>query len=223
MNDFNSNLLSPSLDNQNISPDVITSQDNSPVSTSNPPIPINSPTSDNEDNLTQNPENNLILGKFKSQDELAKAYLEIQKQQGYQSNEIGELRKKARLVDDIQKQSQLFHERRSNAINYLDNAVHKYDHDNYFKNESFNSLFSEAFKLLGPQLDIDKFIPLLDNYVNSRIALNNKLNSAISENNTITDKMNFSPDISSPNNNHYHTSLNSLSPEDLDKALDSLI
>ncbi|MBQ2175857.1 MAG: hypothetical protein II453_12615 [Alphaproteobacteria bacterium] len=57
--------------------------------------------SDNSDTKTQEPE---LLGKFKSQEELLKAYTELEKLQGNQSAELGELRKKAELADKLQEQ-----------------------------------------------------------------------------------------------------------------------
>lgn len=57
---------------------------------------------DNSTEQTQEPE--LLGGKFKSQDELMKAYTELEKLQGTQSAELGELRKKAELADRLQEQ-----------------------------------------------------------------------------------------------------------------------
>lgn len=57
--------------------------------------------SDNSTEQNQEPE---LLGKFKSQDELLKAYTELEKLHGQQSNELGDLRKKAELADKLQEQ-----------------------------------------------------------------------------------------------------------------------
>lgn len=56
---------------------------------------------DNSQEENQEPE---LLGKFKSQEELLKAYTELEKLQGTQSAELGELRKKAELADKLQEQ-----------------------------------------------------------------------------------------------------------------------
>ena len=172
-----------------------------------------------EPNLSQN--NELLLGKFKSADDLAKAYQEIQKHQGIQSKEIGELRKKARLIDELQHQSEQLSERRQNAKNYLENVFSKYNQDNYFKDDAFNSLFSEAFKALGPSLNMEAFIPLLENYVSSRINSYNKSKSAETETNYVTDSLNFEPNTASSLN--AFAPLNTLSDKDLSAALDQLI
>jgi len=179
---------------------------------------------DNSENILmpeESQKHDLLLGKFKSADDLAKAYQEIQKQQGIQSKELGELRKKARLIDELQTESENFSQRRLDAKNYLENVFSKYNQDNYFKNDSFNSLFSEAFMALGPSLNMETFIPLLENYVNSRIISYNKSKSAISETGSLTDNMTFEP--SNTSNLNAFAPLNSLSEQDLSIALDQLI
>ena len=180
--------------------------------------------SDNSENFLQpdmSQKSDLLLGKFKSADELAKAYQEIQKQQGIQSKELGELRKKARFIDELQSESQNLSQRRLDAKNYLENVFSKYNEENYFKNDSFNSLFSEAFIALGPSLNMETFIPLLENYVISRINSYNKSKSAVSETGSLTDNMNFDP--SNTSNLNAFAPLNSLSEQDLSLALDQLI
>ena len=52
---------------------------------------------------------------------------------------------------------------------YLAHNLAKYDTEDYFGNDSFKELYTEAFNSLGTNLDTAKFISLLDNYVNSRI------------------------------------------------------
>ncbi|MBQ6516348.1 hypothetical protein IJI31_04125 [bacterium] len=184
-------------------------------------IPLSENVSENsaEPDTIQN--NELLLGKFKSADELAKAYQEIQKHQGAQSKEIGELRKKARLIDELQQQSEQLSERRQIAKTYLENVFSKYNQDNYFKDDAFNSLFSEAFKALGPSLNMEAFVPLLENYVNSRINSYNKTKLAESETSSATDSLNFEPNTASSLNSF--APLNSLSDKDLSLALDQLI
>lgn len=56
---------------------------------------------DNSEEQKQEPE---LLGKFKSQEELVKAYQQLEKLNGQQSNELGDLRKKAELADKLQEQ-----------------------------------------------------------------------------------------------------------------------
>ena len=214
--------------NQNVSNQDIVSQniqsDDNANSFQNELNSEDLPLSDLSDNSLQpdaSEQKNLLLGKFKSSEELAKAYQEIQKQQGLQSKEIGELRKKARLIDEIQQQSETFSQRRLDAKNYLENVLSKYNQDNYFKDEAFNSLFSEAFMALGPSLNMETFIPLLENYVTSRINTYNKAKSAVSETGSITDSMNFQPNTASTLD--AFAPISSLSEQDLNLALDQLI
>lgn len=49
---------------------------------------------------------NYILGKFKSQDDLIKAYTSLEQNQGKKAQELAELKQKAELVDSLQKQQQ---------------------------------------------------------------------------------------------------------------------
>jgi len=60
---------------------------------------------DNEDNADGNKEN-LILGKFKTHDDLIKAYSSLEQAQGKKAQELAELKAKAELVDSLQKQQQ---------------------------------------------------------------------------------------------------------------------
>ena len=54
------------------------------------------------------PSNDLILGKFKSVDELIKAYQELQKHQGYSSEELGSLRKEMANLNGFKNQMNLY-------------------------------------------------------------------------------------------------------------------
>ena len=56
---------------------------------------------DSEERQSNDLADELILGKFKSVDELSKAYLELQKSQGKSSQELGELRKESSKVNDL--------------------------------------------------------------------------------------------------------------------------
>ena len=79
---------------------------------------------------------------------------------------------------------------------YLSENLSKYDSENYFQNESFKNLYSEAFNALGTNLDTDKFVSLLDNYVESRINLHSKKLASEKENDNATDSMKFDSGIS---------------------------
>ena len=78
------------------------------------------------------------------------------------------------------------------AREYFDKNVPKYDKDEYFKNPEFGNLFKEAFLVLGPDLDLDKFVNLTDKYVESRIKMYEKAKQAESENEKAKSNMQFS-------------------------------
>jgi len=57
---------------------------------------------DYEEGQASAPLENLILGKFKSVEDLSKAYQELEKLQGNQSQELGNLRKNVGIINAIQ-------------------------------------------------------------------------------------------------------------------------
>lgn len=84
----------------------------------------------------------------------------------------------------------------NNKKEYLEKNLAKFDTENYFQNDKFKELYSEAFNLLGTSLDTDKFISLLDGYVNSRMDLVRKQELAKKENENITDSLAFNSGVS---------------------------
>ena len=134
----------------------------------------------NQNETNQN-DSNLIMGKFKSVEDLSNAYKNMESLQGQQSKEIGELRKKAQIFDEVQKKINETNQNYQAAKEYFEKNVPKYDNDDYFKNPEFSNLYKEAFLALGTKLDTDKFVSLVDNYVKSRISLYEKAKSAKSE------------------------------------------
>ena len=57
-------------------------------------------------NADDNNGNELILGKFKTQEDLIKAYSELEQNQGKKSQEYAELKAKAEIADNLQKKQQ---------------------------------------------------------------------------------------------------------------------
>ena len=55
------------------------------------------------ESLPKDPVEELILGKFKSVEDLAKAYEELQRHQGQNSEELGTLRKELNLFNNLKK------------------------------------------------------------------------------------------------------------------------
>jgi len=142
---------------------------------------------------SQNVENSdLILGKFKTVDDLKNAYKNMESQQGQQSKELGDLRKKTEQLEQFQKQKIENVEKLTSAMDYMSKHVAKYDKDEYLKNPEFGNLFTEAFLALGTNLDIDKFVSLTDKYVQARINMYEKSKLAKTENEEAKSSMQFS-------------------------------
>ena len=133
----------------------------------------------------------LILGKFKSVEDLSKAYKELEKFQGTQSEELGLLRQKASLSEDVIKawehQQQI-----EKAQESLQQIAQKYNSPQYFQDPSFREIYKEAYLALGENLDCDRFVKLIEDYVASRILAKEKSQAVAKENNSAIDSMKFS-------------------------------
>ena len=133
----------------------------------------------------------LILGKFKSVEELTKAYKELEKFQGTQSEELGLLRQKALISEDVnkawEKQQQI-----EKAQENLKQVAQKYNSPQYFQDPSFREIYKEAYLALGENLDSDRFVTLIEDYVASRILAIEKSKAVEKENRSAIDAMNFS-------------------------------
>ena len=141
---------------------------------------------------SQQEKTDLILGKFKTIEDLKTAYQNLQKQQGEQSVELGELRKLKQALQQIAEKKQEEDLQESAKQEYVNNYLSKYDNENYFQNDAFKSLYTAAFDALGTNLDTDGFVQKLEDYVISRILLKEQLKNAQDENKTATDSLNFS-------------------------------
>ena len=169
----------------------------------------------NQEQQGQGLNNNMILGKFKSVDDLANAYKNMESHFGQQSKEIGELRGKAQELDDILKNNEQKEKMSKVVKDYLENAIGKYKKDEYFNSSEFTDLFKEAFMMIGPNLDIDKFVSMLDKYTAVRIALNDKQKAAKKETENAKSQMQFSGNESKKNSEAV-LNLDKLSPEEID-------
>ena len=134
----------------------------------------------------------LILGKFKSVEDLTNAYKNMESQYGQNSKELGELRKKAQDFEALQKYNEEQGTKYSTAKEYLDKILPQYSTEEYFGNTEFIQLYQEAFNAFGPELDTDKFISLLDGYVSARVNLLEKAKSAKLETEKAKSQMQFS-------------------------------
>ena len=147
------------------------------------------------DKKDENPTDNksdLILGKFKNYEDLKMAYQNLQKQQGEQSVELGNLRKLKQVLQEVVAKQKEEEAKELEKQEYVNNYLAKYDNENYFQNDAFKNLYSEAFQALGTNLDTDLFVQKLEDYVLSRIMLKEQLKNAQDENKSVTDSLSFS-------------------------------
>ena len=102
------------------------------------------------------------------------------------------------LKEIFDKKSQ-FEQEFNSKKEYLSSVLTKYDSDEYFKNEPFKALYKEAFNALGTNLDTEKFINLLEGYVESRINSFSKKLAAQNENESLTDSFAYQKGVSKKN------------------------
>ncbi len=169
----------------------------------------------------QTPSSELILGKFKSVEELSKAYQELEKHQGIQSQELGELRQNTSAINLI-KEAWAKEEKIKNASNELQEIARKYNTPQYFQDPSFREMYKQAYLALGNNLDADKFINLIEGYVSSRIFAHEKNRSAQDETQKIVNSMGFEKN----NTNSFEPPkkrLDEMTPKEVDELLERLI
>ena len=163
----------------------------------------------------------LILGKFKSVEDLSKAYQELEKHQGLQSEELGILRQNNAKFKGVQ-QAWARQREVKEAEAEIKEAVKKYNTPEYFQDPSFKQLYKEAYVALGKNLDADKFVNLLEGYVSSRIFAFEKEKAKMNETRKATDVMDFSKNetssITPPKKR-----LDEMSPKEVDELLERLI
>lgn len=115
---------------------------------------LTEPVSDNSSDVSQQQEgqaenapSELILGKFKSVDELMKAYEKLEKFQGLQSHELGKLRQNSSMLDNITKawteRDKIF-----NAKEAIEAAANKYNTWSIFKTRCFEKFTKKLTKPL---------------------------------------------------------------------------
>lgn len=172
------------------------------------------------DKKDENPTDNksdLILGKFKNYEDLKAAYQNLQKQQGEQSVELGNLRKLKQALQEVVAKQKEEEAKELEKQEYVNNYLAKYDNENYFQNDAFKNLYSEAFQALGTNLDTDLFVQKLEDYVISRIMLKEQLKNAQDENKSATDSLSFSKGESKKSDKKLR--FQDIPPEELDKYI----
>ena len=175
-----------------------------------------------DERQSQDRSEDFILGKFKNVDELAKAYSELQKYQGQSSQELGKLRQESNSVQNFTNSLIDMLDFSKQMSNGLAEIREKYNSPEYFQDDKFRSLYKEAFMALGDNLDSDKFIELLESYVNSRLALNEKNKLAEQETQKVLDSMSYSENSKSTFTPP-KKSLDEMTQKEIDELLDRLI
>lgn len=172
--------------------------------------------------LERDPADELILGKFKSVEDLTKAYEELQKYQGACSEELGQLRKVASSYDGLCTFINNFDKQFRQCLSELTEIKQRYDAPEYFQNPEFKAIYSAAYGALNGNLDTEKFVNLLDRYVSSRIESNERKIAANKETQQILDSMNYSKNLE----NSFippKKRLDEMTPQEVDEMLDRLI
>ena len=174
-----------------------------------------------EEGQAQTAPSEMILGKFKSVEDLSKAYQELEKHQGVQSEELGALRQNSVMLNNI---TQAWDRIKAlkNAEKELKEAAKKYNTPQYFQDPSFREIYKEAYLALGKNLDADRLINLIEGYVSSRIFANERKRAAESENQSAINSMTFSKNekssITPPRKR-----LDEMTPKEVDDLLERLI
>ena len=200
---------------------------NETVSSVNEPenVSDNSINSENTQNLSK--ENTgkstdpveLILGKFKSADDLAEAYKQLEKLQGNQSSELGMLRTQVASMNNANGALKVLENVLQNK-DYLQEVAKKYPE--YFSDPSFKQIYSEAYLALGNNLDVDRLINLVESYASARIFAHEKSKSAEAETQQAIGGMKFDKNdktIVTP----VKKSIQQMTPKELDEMLERLI
>ena len=168
------------------------------------------------------PDEALILGKFKTVEELTKAYQELQKLQGQNSAELGNLRKNVKFFNDLGATLMGAFENQNAFLKCFERDREKYNTPEYFQDPTFNEIYKEAIYALGENLDTEKLVNLLEGYVASRIFANEKRNSANDETENVLNSMMYG---SNPKNKvkKPKKSLDEMSQKEIDELLDEII
>ena len=161
----------------------------------------------------------LILGKFKSADDLAQAYKQLEKLQGNQSSELGMLREKVASMNSNNEVLKLLESVYANKDLIMESAK-KYPE--YFADPSFKQIYTEAFRAFGADLDVDKLVNLIEGYASARIFAHEKSKSAEAETQAALNGMKFDKNDKTIKN-PIKKSIQQMTPKELDEMLERLI
>lgn len=138
------------------------------------------------------PAKELILGKFKTVDDLSKAYEELQRSQGRHSDELGFLRKEVNSYRELQESFAYYQNILNNISAAYNRDMEKYNSPEYFQDPTFREMYREAVSLFGDNFDTDRFVNLLETYVSARIFANDRKKAANNENQQVLNSMTYS-------------------------------
>ena len=170
----------------------------------------------------EDPSKELILGKFKSVDELVKAYSELQKFQGESSKELGELRKESSSMNTLKGSLEEILALSQEMSEIISSDKEKYNQAEYFQEPTFRELYKEAVSALGKNLDTEKFVNLLETYVKSRITAYDKSKLAQKETEQVLDSMTYEKSSNTPftpPKKHF----DEMTSQEIDELLEKLI
>ena len=172
--------------------------------------------------VEKDPTEKLILGKFKSVEDLSKAYEELQKRQGQSSEELGNLRKEIAGVNELKENLNFFKAKKDEYLETILRDQEKYDLPEYFQDPTFKEIYQEALYVYGADLDTERMIDLIEKYVSTRIQAHEKKKIASSETQKVLDSMSYSKNPKSkfapPKK-----SFDEMTPQEVDELLDRLI
>ena len=170
----------------------------------------------------KDPTEELILGKFKSVEDLAKAYEELQKRQGQSSEELGNLRKEVAGVNEFKKKLNFINAKKDEFIETIKRDKEKYSSQGYFQDPTFNEIYQEALLVYGSNLDTDRMVDLIEKYVSGRIQAHEKKKLALTETQNVLDSMSYSKNPKSKFTPP-KKSFDEMTPQEVDELLDRLI
>ncbi len=170
----------------------------------------------------EDPSQELILGKFKSVEDLSRAYEELQKRQGQSSEELGSLRKEIAGINEFKENLNFFNAKKEEYLETVLRDKEKYDLPEYFQDPTFKEIYQEALLVYGADLDTGRMIDLIEKYVSTRIQAHEKKKLAKTETQNILDSMTYSknpkPKFAPPKK-----SFDEMTPQEVDELLDRLI
>ena len=175
-----------------------------------------------EEGQSDDPSKELILGKFKSLEDLTKAYVELQRHQGKNSQELGELRKERESMNNLKENLEMALKIQNSLHQTIEADKEKYNQPEYFQEPAFRELYKEAFMALEGEIDTDKFVNLLETYVKSRVTAYEKSKSAEKETQGILDSMTYDKN-SKTSFIPPKKSFDEMTPQEVDDLLDRLI